>query len=97
MAIRPTNQLATSPVEADPTKTTKKTQPSRLGRASLAAKRRVESGSTPLVRCMLQLTKQITKQKTALTMVWATSMLLVTVRAVRNTAGVATCKHTVGR
>ena len=87
MAIPPTSRLATSPAEADATKTKIKTQPSRLERTSPATKRRAKSGSSPLVHCMLQPTTHNKKNWKALTIMGTVTKLLVTVSAVRYTAG----------
>ena len=63
------------------------TQPTLLERATLAAKRRAEGGSSPPVSCMQQPTKQLHTKITTLTVMYAVCALLVTVRAVRNAAG----------
>ena len=62
-------------------------QPTLLERASIAAKRRAEGGASPPACCIQQPATQCSAKTIALTVVWDMHMLLVTVRAVRNTAG----------
>ena len=63
------------------------TQPTPIERASLAAPRRAESDTSPLVCRQEQTAKQLQTKITALTVMYAVCVLLVTVRAVRNVAG----------
>ena len=82
----PAAPLATS-ADTDNTETQMEAQPTLLERAKLAAKRRVESGTSPPVSCMLQPTKVHKKTNMAHTLLGILAALNVTVRAVRNTAG----------
>ena len=87
MEISPADRAPTSPPGAVESEQPMEMQPTLLERASLAAKRRAEGGASPPVCCKQQLATQCSAKTKTLTVVWAMHMLLVTVRAVRNTAG----------
>ena len=83
----PTDRSPTSPPSAVESEQPMDTQPTPLERVARAAKRRAEGGTSPPACCMQQPAAQCSAKINALTVVWAMHMLLVTVSAVRNTAG----------